>query len=567
MNYQNIPQENKAEILEHAVLNETPERLAETYRELGDIEMTARALGLACRFCGVEKVRTLIGCGATFDIPRDEAVERRYHCYSGAKYDNYRSNYALYLLKIFRQIKGATCCKGLKLVKQAATDNKKYLPFLPDSERLEVLRCLCENKDRLSFEPSEMLYYAAFARDNVIVDELKRLGVGLSEIRVKRLTEGGQASDSYWYEWGAMMSKLSDEDYLPVMRTIAAELGGKPFHCTGKIYDITKKRLVDAEKLEFFRENFKTERLNKTDVIRGLINYNAADSLSVIEKLGWLDNPKRRDEMIEYAQRTKNTECVAWLLDFKNRTADLAAEQAKAEKKMERELNANPNSVTMLKKLWSYKKRERGDGLVITEYKGTATEVTVPEMIGKSAVVEIGNGAFAGTSGMGAGSVITNVSHELQAARRRITKITLPKTITQIGRGAFGDMMSLETIEIPDGVKEIEPFAFDMCTSLTEIVVPRSVRRIGMYAFAGCTSLKRVKLCEGVIELGGGAFSRDLSLETLELPKSLKRLIVEETRYNTIYAIDGYLSVTVICPEGSCAEKYCKEHGIKFRNV
>ena len=47
MDYKNIPQENKAEILEQAVLNETPEQLAQTYRELGYIEMTARALGLA----------------------------------------------------------------------------------------------------------------------------------------------------------------------------------------------------------------------------------------------------------------------------------------------------------------------------------------------------------------------------------------------------------------------------------------------------------------------------------------------------------------------------------------
>ena len=34
----------------------------------------------------------------------------------------------------------------------------------------------------------------------------------------------------------------------------------------------------------------------------------------------------------------------AWLLDFKNRTADFAAERKKAEQKMMRELNANPNS-------------------------------------------------------------------------------------------------------------------------------------------------------------------------------------------------------------------------------
>lgn len=564
MDYTTIPQENKAEILEQAVINSPLDELVKTYKELGYIEMTARALGTACRFCGLETVKTLVDCCATFDIPRDETLERRYHCYSGLKYDNYRSNYALYLLEIFKQIKGACCCKGLKLVKQAVTNNKKYLPLLPDGERLEILRYLCENKDKLSFYPSEMLYYAIFARDTVIVDELKRQDVCLSEIRVKRLTEGGMASDSYWYEWGAMMSKLSDEDYLPVMKTIAAELDGKPFHCTGKVYDITKKRFENAEIFDFFRDNFKTEKLNKTDIIRSLIDCNAVDSLPVIERLGWLDNPKRRDEMIDYAQRMANrTECVAWLLDFKNRTADLVAEQAKAEKKMMRELNANPNSVTMLKKIWSYKGRADGT-LIITNYKGLTTQVTIPETIGKSTVTAIGNGAFAGASGVGAGTVSANFTNEQMQARRRITSLTLPKTLKFIGDGAFTFLKSLEKIEIPEGVEEIGAFAFDGCDSLTEITVPGSVKRIGMYAFAGCKKLRKVTLCEGVLEIGAGAFSNDLNLKEIFLPKSLKRLLAKEYRYQTVEALDFCSILTAYCPKGSYAEEYCKAKGIKL---
>ena len=562
MDYRNIPQENKAEILEQAVLNEIPERLAETYRELGYIEMTARALGLACRFCGIEKVRVLADCGANFEIPHSEEAERRYHCYSGMKYDNYRSNYALYLLKIFKQIKGACCCKGLKPVKQAATNGKKYLPFLPNSERLEVLRYLCENKDKLSFYPSEMLYYAIFARDTVIVDELKKRGVCLSEIRVKRLTEGGMASDSYWYEWGAMMSKLPDEDYLPVMEKLAAELDGKRFYCTEKIYDITKKRFADSKKFEFFRDHFRHDKINKTKIIRGLIDENSVGALPMVESLGWLNIPKKRDELIEYSRTTNKIECTAWLLDFKNRTADLAAEQAKAEKRMLRELNANPNSVTELKKKWSYKPQEDGS-LIITNYKGTATSVTVPETIGKSTVTAIGNGAFAGASGVGAGTVTANFTNAQMQARRMITSLTLPKTIKYFGDGAFTYLQSLEQIEIPEGVKEIGAFAFDCCTSLKEIVVPSSVRRIGMYAFAGCKNLRRVKICEGVIEIGAGAFSKDSQLKELELPKSLKRLLSKEYRNFTVDALDSFVSFTVYCPKGSYAEKYCREKGIK----
>lgn len=511
MDYTIIPQENKAEILEQAVINSPLEELVKTYKELGYIEMTARALGTACRFRGLETVKTLVDCGATFDIPIVEGVESRYHCYSGTKWDNYRTNYSLYLLNITKHIKGACCCKGLKLLKQVKKDDKTALKFLPDSERAEVLKYLCENAEKLSFAPDEMLYYAIFSRDDFIVSELKKLGVTLSETRLNYITNGGAITDGYWYEWTAMMDKLPDEDYLPVMEMIAAELDGKKFHCTGRVYEITKPRFADMQALEFFRDNFKTAKLNKTDVIRGLIDYNAVNSLLVIEKLGWLDDPKRRDEMIEYAQNQQNrVECVAWLLDFKNRTADFAAEHEKAEKKMMAELNASPTSVAVMKKTWGYKKQKDGT-LIITSYKGTSTDVRVPERIGKSTVTAIGNGAFAGSCGK-CGGIVGNPysTREHQTAHRAITKITLPESITFIDTGAFGDMLSLVEINIPEAVTEIGKAAFFDCVALSKIVIPKTVKRIGEYAFRNCGKL------------------------------------------------------TAVVEKGSYAEKYCKENGVKF---
>lgn len=497
------------EKLEESVIRDTPAELAKVCRELGKVDFTARALGLACRFRGIDTVKTLVECGATFDIPKDDNIEKQFHCYAGTKWDNYRSSYSLYLLNITKQIKGACCCKGLKLLKQVKKDDKTVLKLLPDGERAEVLRYLCENAEKLSFAPEEMLYYAIFAGDDFIVSELKRLGMGLSEKRKNFIANGGAFTEIYWYEWTAMTEKLPDEDYLPVMRKISAELSGKKFHCTGKIYDTTKKRFANSEILEFFAENFKTEKLNKTDIIRGLIDNNAASSLPAIERLGWLDNRKRRDEMIDYAQKRSNVECAAWLLDFKNRTADLAAERAKDEKKAERELNASPTSVAMMKKTWNFKKQEDGT-LIITSYKGASTEVTVPAVIGKNAVAAIGAGAFAGSSGLCGGRVTTYSSFEQQKQRRTITKVALPEGLTGIGAGAFADMLSLTDINIPESVREIGDAAFYQCPALTSIVIPKTVERIGEFAFRKC----------------------DLLTATVE--------------------------------RGSYAEKYCREKGTKF---
>ncbi|MDE7281923.1 MAG: leucine-rich repeat domain-containing protein, partial [Ruminiclostridium sp.] len=334
---------------------------------------------------------------------------------------------------------------------------------------------------------------------------------------------------------------------------------------------------------------FDLSNLNKSNIIKDLIYNNLSDSLRLTEEMGWLDNIKRRDELIKYAQDNNRPECTAFLLDFKNRTADFEAEREKAEKKALSELNAAPDSVKVMSKVWSFKKWEEvkdkpvitGNGkdivrlsedltdtLAITNYKGVNVfEVVVPEKIGKRTVTVIGNGAFAAASGIGAGSVTANFTHEQMMSRRLITKITLPKTIKFIGRGAFTFLKALKEIEIPEGVEMIAPFAFDECSSLTMVTIPGSVKKIGKYAFASCRDLTSVKICEGVLELGAGVFSNSSNLTALVLPKSLKRFETEETRYYTVKALTALPKLTVYCHKGSAAERYCIEQGIRFKYI
>ncbi|MDE7280808.1 MAG: hypothetical protein K2N36_03595 [Ruminiclostridium sp.] len=220
---------DRVEALENAVINKSPEELAEFIEMIGMAEFSARALGIACRFRGIETVKVLVEKGASFDIPKTEETERRYTCYAGrelkkVRSDNYRSNYALCLLNILKHIKGACCFKGVKLVKQIKKEDNSTLKLLLDEERTRVLKYLCENKEKLSFYPSEMLFYAIFGRDEHIVSELKKMGVTLSEERKKIIVSGAAYTDSYWFEFCAMTGKMSDDDYLGVMKGLAAEL-------------------------------------------------------------------------------------------------------------------------------------------------------------------------------------------------------------------------------------------------------------------------------------------------------------------------------------------------------
>jgi hypothetical protein len=62
--------------------------------------------------------------------------------------------------------------------------------------------------------------------------------------------------------------------------------------------------------------------------------------------------------------------------------------------------------------------------------------------------------------------------------------------LIRIGKRAFFKS-SLSSITIPNGVTEIDDYAFYYCGSLKSIIIPYSVKSIGKYAFyhSGLTSV------------------------------------------------------------------------------
>ena len=174
-----LAQEERAAQLQRAVINGTIQEIVEVYDALGYVEMSAPALGLACRFRGLEVVKVLVEKGATFDFPSTEEIEIKYHCHIGEKHaqyrENYCTNYALYFLKCYRGgVKGARCLQGMKFFKNQKRDDGTLLPFLADSARSAVLDYLLLNQKKLAFQPEELLFYAIFARDDFLYEELKK---------------------------------------------------------------------------------------------------------------------------------------------------------------------------------------------------------------------------------------------------------------------------------------------------------------------------------------------------------------------------------------------------------
>ncbi|MCH5156799.1 MAG: S8 family serine peptidase [Clostridiales bacterium] len=111
---------------------------------------------------------------------------------------------------------------------------------------------------------------------------------------------------------------------------------------------------------------------------------------------------------------------------------------------------------------------------VLTAYRGSKTDVVVPEKVNGVTVIAIGEGAFAYSD---------------------MTSITLPSTVTLIQQYAFTGCGNLRQIYAP-GVTSVEYSAFSQCVSLQSLTDENfpNLQIIGSYAFYQCVSLQSVSL-------------------------------------------------------------------------
>ena len=106
-----------------------------------------------------------------------------------------------------------------------------------------------------------------------------------------------------------------------------------------------------------------------------------------------------------------------------------------------------------------YEYELQSDGtVIITNYTGADTEVTVPDSLNGHTVTSIGGSAFYNCSSL--------------------TSITIPEGVTSIGPRAFQNCSSLTSITLPEGVTSIGQSAFANCRNLQSVTIPGSVQSI-----------------------------------------------------------------------------------------
>lgn len=87
------------------------------------------------------------------------------------------------------------------------------------------------------------------------------------------------------------------------------------------------------------------------------------------------------------------------------------------------------------------------------------------------------------------GEGITSLGGYALYGQKRLTSVTLPKTMKVIGNQAFSGCTALTNITIPNSVFDIGNYAFDSCTGLTEVTIPETVVALdpGYPAFYRCS--------------------------------------------------------------------------------
>lgn len=100
-----------------------------------------------------------------------------------------------------------------------------------------------------------------------------------------------------------------------------------------------------------------------------------------------------------------------------------------------------------------------------------------------------------------------------------LTSVKIGDDVKVIGRNAFNNCSSLETVVFGSSVESIESDAFQY-SGVVNIAIPDTVTSLGDRVFYGCTKLKSVTIGSGVTTFGSMTFFAS-SLETISIPNTV----------------------------------------------
>jgi len=292
--------------------------------------------------------------------------------------------------------------------------------------------------------------------------------------------------------------------------------------------------------------------LLKTDCVKGI---------KILADNKKIDADNFDEEYFQPASAANALQSIAFLLEWKNQNMSYDDKLQISDKEPE----IKPLSLTELKKLWAFE--EKGDSIVITDYKGDDEAVIIPDTIGDKKVIGLGEFVFSPEKpkrtakrkpyfNSSIKSVIvpdgvTEIGNGAFLNCGGLKEIKLPKTSMSIGKEAFRGCENLanadgliiindvlygfskqtikENVIIPDCVTVVGDRAFFECFSIKKVVLSKSVQSIGVSSFGECLALQEIEIPSSVCEIGAGAFFHCKELSKVEIPDAVKR--IEDTTF------------------------------------
>lgn len=104
-----------------------------------------------------------------------------------------------------------------------------------------------------------------------------------------------------------------------------------------------------------------------------------------------------------------------------------------------------------------------------------------------------------------------------------LQNVTIPDSVTAIGKQAFGDCVNLETVKLPNGLTKISDELFRDCRNLTSVEAPSSITKIGESAFSGCGELTSFPFSSltNLQTISDFSFHSCAKLENITIPSSV----------------------------------------------
>lgn len=138
----------------------------------------------------------------------------------------------------------------------------------------------------------------------------------------------------------------------------------------------------------------------------------------------------------------------------------------------------------------------------------------LPEKI----VVSEGNPIFRVKDGL----LINEATNEVVLSDMEVKDVVIPEGVQSISWKAFY-YRPLHSVQFPESMQKIGPFAFAKCKSLVRVILPDSITQIGICAFSDCVWLQQIKLPEGLQQIEAFTFS-NCKEQFIEVPESVQAI-------------------------------------------